>query len=110
VYAEDPAKGFLPAPGTLTALVLPESEGVRVESGVVAGSEVSVHYDPLLLKLVTWGATRDAAVARMDTALGACVIEGVQTTIPFLRRVVAHPDFRRGAVHTEMVEQGAFNA
>jgi len=110
IYAEDAAKGFLPSPGTITALVLPEGEGIRVESGVVVGSEVSVHYDPLLLKLVTSGATREAAVARMDTALAGCVLEGVKTTIPFLRRVVAHPEFRRGAVHTQMVEQGAFNA
>jgi acetyl/propionyl-CoA carboxylase alpha subunit len=110
IYAEDPAKGFLPAPGTITALVLPEAEGVRVESGIAVGSEVSVHYDPLLVKLVTAGPTRADAVARMDDALQACVIEGVKTTIPFLRRVVAHPDFRRGAVHTQMVEQGAFNA
>jgi len=110
IYAEDPAKGFLPSPGTITGLVLPEGEGIRLESGVVVGSEVSVHYDPLLIKLVTSGATREEAVARMDTALAGCVLEGVKTTIPFLRRVVAHPEFRRGAVHTQMVEQGAFNA
>jgi len=110
IYAEDPAKGFLPSPGTITALVLPEGEGIRVESGVVVGSEVSVHYDPLLIKLVTCGATREDAVARMDKALAGCILEGVKTTIPFLRRVVAHPEFRRGAVHTQMVEQGAFNA
>jgi acetyl-CoA carboxylase biotin carboxylase subunit len=110
IYAEDPAKGFLPSPGTITALVLPEGEGVRVESGVVVGSDVSVHYDPLLLKLVTRGATRADAVTRMDEALGRCVIEGVRTTVPFLRRVMAHPEFRRGVVHTQMVEQGAFNA
>ncbi len=110
IYAEDPAKGFLPSPGTITALALPGGEGVRVESGVVVGSEVSVHYDPLLIKLVTCGATRGDAVARMDKALAGCVLEGVKTTIPFLRRVVAHPEFRRGVVHTQMVEQGAFNA
>jgi acetyl/propionyl-CoA carboxylase alpha subunit len=110
IYAEDPTKGFLPSPGTISGLVLPDGEGVRVESGIVAGSEVSVHYDPLLLKLVTSGATRGEAVARMARALDACVVEGVKTTIPLLRRVVAHPEFRRGAVHTQMVEQGAFNA
>src|SRR5262249_26962479 len=110
IYAEDPAKRFLPSPGTITVLVLPRGEGVRVESGIVVGSEVSVHYDPLLLKLVTRGASRAEAVLRMEQALGDCVVDGVRTTIPFLRRVVAHPDFRRGAVHTQMVEQGAFNA
>jgi acetyl-CoA carboxylase biotin carboxylase subunit len=110
IYAEDPAKGFLPSPGTISALVLPEGEGVRVECGVAAGGVVSVHYDPLLLKLITRGATRAEAIERMDGALGACVVEGVKTTIPFLRRVMAHPDVRRGVVHTQMVEQGAFNA
>jgi len=110
IYAEDPARNFLPSPGTIAALALPEGEGIRVESGIVAGSEVSVHYDPLLLKLVTQGTTRDEAVERMAGALDACVIEGVRTTVPFLRRVMAHPQFKRGTVHTQMVEQGAFNA
>jgi acetyl-CoA carboxylase biotin carboxylase subunit len=110
IYAEDPAKGFLPSPGTISALVLPEGEGVRVEGGVAAGRTVSVHYDPLLLKLITRGATRAEAIAKMEGALAACVLEGVKTTVPFLRRVMAHPDFRRGTVHTQMVEQGAFNA
>jgi acetyl-CoA carboxylase, biotin carboxylase subunit len=110
VYAEDPAKGFLPSPGTISRLVLPEGDGVRVECGVAAGSVVSVHYDPLLMKIVTRGASRAEAIERMERALVACVVEGVKTTLPFLRRVMAHPDFRRGTVHTQMVEQGAFNA
>ncbi len=110
VYAEDPAKGFLPSPGTITRLRLPEGEGVRIEAGVVEGSAVSVHYDPLLMKIVTRGATRAEAIDRMAAALAACVVEGVRTTIPFLARVMAHEDFRRGDVHTQMVEQGAFDA
>ncbi|MGH6691523.1 MAG: acetyl-CoA carboxylase biotin carboxylase subunit [Gammaproteobacteria bacterium] len=110
IYAEDPAKGFLPSPGTISTLVLPEGKGIRVECGVASGGVVSVHYDPLLMKLVTQGATRAEAIERMAEALGACVVEGVKTTIPFLSRVMQHPDFRRGTVHTQMVEQGAFNA
>ena len=110
VYAEDPAKNFLPSPGTISRLALPSGEGIRVESGVVEGSAVTVHYDPLLLKLVARGPSRAEAIARMSDALDRCVIEGVKTTIPFLRRVMAHADYRRGAVHTQMVEQGAFNA
>jgi acetyl/propionyl-CoA carboxylase alpha subunit len=109
VYAEDPARGFLPSPGTITRLELPGGEGVRVESGVAAGATVPVHYDPLLFKLVTSAATRAEAIARMDAALAACVVDGVRTTIPFLRRVMAHAGFRDGVVHTEMIEQGAFN-
>jgi acetyl-CoA carboxylase biotin carboxylase subunit len=109
VYAEDPAKGFLPSPGTITRLVLPEGEGIRVESGVVEGSVVSVHYDPLLFKLISRDADRARAIERLARALDACVVEGVKTTLPLLRTIAAHPDFRAGRVHTQMVEQGAFN-
>ncbi|HEX3177946.1 MAG TPA: acetyl-CoA carboxylase biotin carboxylase subunit [Methylomirabilota bacterium] len=109
VYAEDPAKGFLPSPGTITRLTLPAGAGVRLESGVVQGSVVSVHYDALLFKLIASGADRAQAVDRLAAALDACDVEGVKTTLPLLRRIVAHPDFRGGTVHTQLVEQGAFN-
>ncbi|MGH7353756.1 MAG: acetyl-CoA carboxylase biotin carboxylase subunit [Candidatus Rokuibacteriota bacterium] len=109
VYAEDPEKGFMPSPGTLARLELPAGEGIRVESGVESGSAVSVHYDPLLMKLVARGETRSQALGRLARALEACVIEGVKTTLPFLRRVVAHPEFVAGRVNTQMAEQGAFN-
>jgi acetyl-CoA carboxylase biotin carboxylase subunit len=108
VYAEDPDKNFLPSPGTLTRLHPPGGEGIRVESGVETGSVVSVHYDPLLFKLIARGDGRDEALARMRAALGATVVEGVRTTIPFLRKALDHPDVRRGALHTQMVDQGAF--
>jgi acetyl/propionyl-CoA carboxylase alpha subunit len=110
IYAEDPDRGFLPSPGRLTRLVLPAGPGVRVECGVAEGVDVSVHYDPLLAKLIATGDTRDEAIARMRTALDDFVVEGVRTVIPFHRRVVASEAFRAGAVHTQMVEQGAFNA
>ena len=109
VYAEDPAKNFLPSPGTITRLALPRGEGLRVESGVVEGSVVSVHYDPLLFKLIATGDDRPQALARLVQALDACVVEGVKTTLPLLRTIAAHPECRGGAVHTQMVEQGAFN-
>jgi acetyl-CoA carboxylase biotin carboxylase subunit len=109
VYAEDPAKNFLPSPGTITRLSLPRGEGIRIESGVVEGSVVSVHYDPLLFKLIATGQDRAQALERLAGALEACEVEGVKTTLPLLRTIAAHPDFRRGAVHTQMVEQGAFH-
>jgi acetyl-CoA carboxylase, biotin carboxylase subunit len=109
IYAEDPAKGFMPSPGSITRLVLPEGPGVRVECGVAAGVQVSVHYDPLLAKLVTRGDTREEAIARMSAALNGFVVEGVRTVVPFHRRVLASAAFRAGRVHTQMVEQGAFN-
>ncbi|HEY3100950.1 MAG TPA: acetyl-CoA carboxylase biotin carboxylase subunit [Methylomirabilota bacterium] len=108
VYAEDP-KSFLPSPGTITRLVLPAGEGIRVESGVVEGSIVSVHYDPLLFKLIARGSDRGQALERLTRALEACEVEGVKTTLPLLRTIATHPEFRRGRVHTQMVEQGAFH-
>ena len=108
VYAEDP-KSFLPSPGAITRLTLPSGAGIRVESGVVEGSVVSVHYDPLLFKLVAHGSDRGQALERLTRALDACVVEGVKTTLPLLRTIAAHPEFRRGRVHTQMVEQGAFH-
>jgi len=108
IYAEDPAKGFMPSPGRLTRLVLPQGPGVRLECGVAEGVEVSVHYDPLLAKLITTGRDRDEAIARMSAALDAFVVEGVKTAIPFHQRVMKSDLFRSGAVHTQLIEQGAF--
>ena len=108
IYAEDPAKGFMPSPGRITRLVLPEGPGVRLECGVAEGVEVTVHYDPLLAKVITTGVTRDEAIARMSGALEGFVVEGVKTAIPFQQRVMQSALFRAGTVHTQMVEQGAF--
>jgi acetyl-CoA carboxylase biotin carboxylase subunit len=110
IYAEDPARNFMPSPGTIVRWIPPEGPGLRLESGVAEGCRVSVHYDPLLAKLVATGATREEARARMETALGAFVIEGVKTAIPFHLRVMRSAAFRDGRVHTQLVEQGAFNA
>jgi len=108
IYAEDPAKGFMPSPGRITRLVLPAGPGVRLECGVAEGVEVTVHYDPLLAKLIATGRTREEAIARMSAALEGFVVEGVKTAIPFQQRVMRSAAFRAGAVHTQMVEQGAF--
>ncbi|HEV8530872.1 MAG TPA: acetyl-CoA carboxylase biotin carboxylase subunit [Methylomirabilota bacterium] len=110
IYAEDPARNFMPSPGLISRWVPPEGPGLRLESGVAEGCQVSVHYDPLLAKLVATGATRAEARARMEAALGAFVIEGVKTAIPFHLRVMRSAEFREGRVHTQLVEQGAFNA
>jgi len=109
IYAEDPAKNFMPSPGTITRWTPPSGPGIRVESGVAEGCQVSVHYDPLLAKLVTGAATRAEAITRMQAALEAFVVEGLRTAIPFHLRVMASAAFREGRTHTQMVEQGAFN-
>jgi acetyl-CoA carboxylase biotin carboxylase subunit len=110
IYAEDPARSFMPSPGRIGRLVLPEGPGVRVECGVAEGVEVSVHYDPLLAKLIAAGATRAQALMRLEAALAAFVVEGVRTVIPFHQRVLGSEAFRAGRVHTQMVEEGAFHA
>ncbi|MDO8478039.1 MAG: acetyl-CoA carboxylase biotin carboxylase subunit [Candidatus Rokubacteria bacterium] len=109
IYAEDPAKNFMPSPGTITRWSPPQGPGIRLESGVAEGCQVSVHYDPLLAKLVAAGATREEAIARMEAALRAFVVEGPKTAIPFHLRVMRSAAFREGRTHTQMVEQGAFN-
>jgi len=110
IYAEDPAKNFLPSPGRLSRLVVPAGPGIRIECGVAEGVEMTVHYDPLLAKLIATGETREEAIERMGAALDGFVVDGVRTVIPWQRQVVRSAAFRDGAVHTQMVEQGAFNA
>src|SRR5262249_14361927 len=86
VYAEDPDRGFVPSPGTITRLDLPDDAGIRIESGIARGTTVSVHYDPLLMKIVASGDSRASAIERLDDALARATIEGVKTMLPFLRR------------------------
>ncbi len=105
LYAEDPEKGDLPSPGRVLHLSEPQGPGIRVDSGIAVGSEVSVHYDPLLSKLVTWGHDRSEAIERMRDALRRMVVLGVRTNLPRLQAVVEHPEFARGALHTGFIEE-----
>jgi acetyl-CoA carboxylase biotin carboxylase subunit len=104
IYAEDPEKGFLPSPGTVTAWRPPTGPGIRVDTGIEAGDVISVHYDPLLAKLVAWGGDRDQAIDRLRRALDALVLEGPRTTLPFHRWLVRHEAFRAGAIDTGFVD------
>jgi acetyl-CoA carboxylase biotin carboxylase subunit len=103
VYAEDPELGFLPSPGRIRALRVPAGPGLRDDSGIYEGCEVTVHYDPLLSKLVAWGESREAAIARMRRAVGEYRVLGVRTTLPFFERLLRDPDFVAGAVDTGFV-------
>jgi 3-methylcrotonyl-CoA carboxylase alpha subunit len=105
LYAEDPDRGDLPSPGTILHYAAPEGPGIRFDSGVGAGSEVSVHYDPLLAKLITWGADRGESIARMKAALLETVVLGVVTNHARLRAVLDHPAFASGALHTGFLEE-----
>ena len=105
VYAEDPARGYLPQAGRVALYREPSMPGVRVDAGVTEGSDVSVHYDPLLAKLVVWGETREAARRRAVAALNAFPILGLRTNQPLLRRLLEHPRFAAGALDTHFLER-----
>jgi acetyl-CoA carboxylase biotin carboxylase subunit len=105
IYAEDPDRKFLPSPGRILALSVPGGPGIRDDSGIYAGYEVSIHYDPLLSKLVAWGASRHEAVQRMTRALGEYKVVGIKTTIPFYQRIMHHPDFLKGNVTTSFIDE-----
>ncbi len=102
--AEDPAADFRPQAGRLLAYREPTGPGVRLDSGVGPGSDVPVHYDPLLAKLAVWGESRDAARRRALSALRRYVVLGVRTNLSFLQRVLEHPRFARGAVDIGFVD------
>jgi acetyl-CoA carboxylase biotin carboxylase subunit len=105
VYAENPDAGFLPSPGRVLDLRAPGGPGVRDDSGVEAGSEISIHYDPLVSKLVAWGSTRDEAIARMTRALREYDVSGVHTSLPFFRWMLRQPAFARGEFHTGYLDE-----
>ncbi|MFQ5549811.1 MAG: acetyl-CoA carboxylase biotin carboxylase subunit [Gemmatimonadales bacterium] len=105
VNAEDPWRNFQPSPGTITAFHPPGGPGIRVDTHIYAGYTVPPYYDSLVAKVIAHGNTRAEALTRMSQALDSFIIEGIITTIPFLRRVIHHPDFESGAVDTKFLER-----
>jgi len=105
ITAEDPAGGFLPSTGRIRHLELPAGPGVRWDGGVTTGTEIGLHYDPLLGKLIVHAPTREEAILRMGRALDELVIEGVETSSPFLRRVMDESDFRSGQLSIRYLEE-----
>jgi propionyl-CoA carboxylase alpha chain len=106
VYAEDPFRGFLPSVGRLVRYLPPaQSDRVRVDTGVFEGGEVSMHYDPMIAKLITHGATRDTAIAHMREALNEFYVRGVSHNISFLAALVEHTRFREGRITTNMISE-----
>jgi acetyl-CoA/propionyl-CoA carboxylase, biotin carboxylase, biotin carboxyl carrier protein len=104
INAEDVSSGFLPAPGTITRYREPSGPGVRVDSGVVTGSEISPLYDPMIAKLIVHGVDREQARRRMLRALDEFVVEGVRTLIGFHKALLAHPCFVEGQTCHGLVE------
>jgi acetyl-CoA carboxylase biotin carboxylase subunit len=105
IYAEDPARGFLPSSGKILFLQEPRGPGIRVDSGIYAGWDVPIYYDPILAKLIVWGENREIACRRMLAALKDYVILGIATTIPFLREVIGHPEFLAGRTTTNFIQK-----
>jgi acetyl-CoA carboxylase biotin carboxylase subunit len=105
INAEDPYRNFQPSPGLITAYHPPGGPGVRVDTHVYAGYTVPPYYDSLLAKLIVHGRDRAEALARLGQALDSFILEGVTTTIPFLSRLIRHPDFVAGEVDTKFLER-----
>src|SRR5207244_9831898 len=103
VYAEDPENNFFPSPGRITFLRVPSGPGIRDDSGVVAGAEVSIHYDPMISKLAAWGRTRAEAIDRMRRALDEYAIGGIKTTLPFFREIVRDEEFIAARLDTGFI-------
>ena len=107
VYAEDPARNFLPSPGRISYLRTPGGPGVRDDSGVYTGWVVSQFYDPMISKLCAWAPTREQAIARLDRALGEYTVHGITVNLRYLKAVLAHPAFRSGDYDTGFCAQYA---
>ncbi|KQQ96010.1 acetyl/propionyl-CoA carboxylase subuit alpha [Leifsonia sp. Leaf325] len=105
VYAESPERGFLPSTGTVLAYAEPQGTGIRIDSGIADGSEVSPHYDPMLAKVIALGADRAEALARLDAALADTVVLGVETNIAFLRSLIAEPAVQAGDLDTGLIDR-----
>ncbi len=104
VYAEDPAKGYLPSPGTITKLRLPRGRGLRNDVGTYEGDEISTYYDSMISKVLTFAPSRMEAIERMERALSQYRVEGVKTNLDFLQTIVTHPVFRAGRMTTDFLD------
>lgn len=105
IYAEDPRNNFFPSTGTLHVYETPQGPRVRVENGFRRGDAISIHYDPLLAKVITFGSSRQEAIETMKRALSEFIVGGVRTTIPFCEFVLDHEEFRAGSFDTHFVSR-----
>jgi 3-methylcrotonyl-CoA carboxylase alpha subunit len=105
LYAEDPERGFLPSTGKLAALEFPRGAGIRVDTGVEAGSTVSPYYDPMIAKIIAHGADRGQALDRLAAALGDTIVVGPHANAAFLKALAEHPEFRAGHFDTGFIER-----
>jgi acetyl-CoA carboxylase biotin carboxylase subunit len=104
IYAEDPANNFMPSPGIIKVREAPEGRNVRLDSAAYAGFEVSLHYDPMIAKLCSWGRNRESALSNMVRALREYKILGIKTTIPFHLNVLRNKTFLKGDYDTTFID------
>ena len=105
INAEDPSKSFMPSPGLITSFHMPGGNGIRVDTHAYSGYFVPQFYDSMIAKLIVHAPNRKEAIARMLGALDECVIEGIKTTIPFLKNILSNPQFIKGEIHTSFIDQ-----
>ena len=105
LYAEDPERNFLPSTGRLAALEFPTGEGLRIDTGVEAGSVVSPYYDPMIAKVIAHGRDRAEALSRLAIALGETVVVGPRSNAAFLARLASHTEFRGGHFDTDFIDR-----
>jgi len=105
IYAEDPFQGFLPSVGRMERYIEPADNGVRIDSGIFEGGEVSIFYDPMISKLITYGSDRNQAIEKMSNALDSYYIRGVKNNISFLSALIIHPRFRSGNLTTNFINE-----
>ncbi len=105
ILAEDPANGFRPSPGRILALRLPAGPGIRVDTSLQAGDEITLHYDALIAKLLAWGSDRNEAIARLRRAVDEFLVAGIRTTLPFDRALLSDPDFVAGRLDIGFVDR-----
>ena len=105
INAEDPSKSFMPSPGLITSFHMPGGNGIRVDTHAYSGYYVPQYYDSMIAKIIVSAPSRQEAIARMLGALNECVVEGIETTIPFLKKILSNPKFSKGEIHTGFIEE-----
>lgn len=105
INAENPSKNFMPCPGTITGLNLPGGNGVRIDTAIYEGYTIPPSYDSMIAKIITHGDTRNEAISKMKRALEETVIEGVDSNVDFLLKIIKNPNFIRGNFDTSFIEK-----
>lgn len=105
INAENPARNFLPSPGTVTDIYLPGGKGVRIDTAIYSGYTIPAYYDSMAAKLIVWAGSREEAIRKMQSALGEVIIEGIDTNVDYLYEILHHPDYLSGNFSVDFIEK-----